>query len=61
MMRVDLPPGANRLLLVLAALADGGVTHLLTLPWVFYAGFTDDLQERLDGIRRFADDVIEAW
>jgi probable F420-dependent oxidoreductase len=42
-------------------LADGGVTHLLTLPWVFYAGFTDDLHERIDGIRRFADDVIAAW
>ena len=42
-------------------LADGGVTHLLTLPWVFYTGFTDDLQERVDGIRRFADDVIAAW
>jgi hypothetical protein len=35
-----------------------GVTHLLTMPWVFYAGFTSDLQEKLDGIRRFADDVI---
>ena len=40
-------------------LADGGVTHLLTLPWVFYAGFTDDLDERLDGVQRFADDVLQ--
>ena len=23
--------------------ADAGVTHLLTMPWVFYSGFTDDL------------------
>jgi len=39
-------------------LHDGGVTHLLTMPWVFYAGFTDDIGERVDGIRRFADDVV---
>jgi probable F420-dependent oxidoreductase len=39
-------------------LEDAGVTHLLTLPWIFYGGYTDDLQRRLDGIRRFADDVI---
>lgn len=42
-------------------LADGGVTHLLTLPWVFYGGFTDDLGQRLDGVKRFADDVIANW
>jgi probable F420-dependent oxidoreductase len=39
-------------------LEDVGVTHLLTMPWVFYSGFTDDFQLRLDGIRRFADDII---
>ncbi len=39
-------------------LRDVGVTHLLTWPWVFYNGFTTDLQERLDGVRRFADDII---
>jgi probable F420-dependent oxidoreductase len=39
-------------------LRDAGVTHLLTWPWVFYSGFTDDLQQRVDGIHRFADDII---
>jgi hypothetical protein len=31
------------------------------MPWVFYAGFTDDIAERVDGVRRFADDVIARW
>ena len=39
-------------------LEEVGVTHLLTMPWVFYAGMTDDLQEKIDGIHRFADDII---
>ena len=39
-------------------LEDVGVTHLLTLPWIFYSGWTDDLQLRVDGINRFADDII---
>jgi len=39
-------------------LGDAGVTHILTMPWVFSAGLTDDHQAKLDGIRRFADDVI---
>ena len=42
-------------------LEDAGVTHLLTLPWVFYGGFTDDLQQRIDGTRRFADDVLRRF
>lgn len=42
-------------------LEDVGVTHLLTMPWVFYYGFTEDPQERLDGIRRFADDIISKF
>jgi alkanesulfonate monooxygenase SsuD/methylene tetrahydromethanopterin reductase-like flavin-dependent oxidoreductase (luciferase family) len=39
-------------------LADVGVTHLLTMPWVFYGGFTDDLQQRIDGTYRFAEDIV---
>ena len=39
-------------------LGDGGVTHILTMPWAFYHGLTDDLDQKVDGIRRFADDVI---
>ena len=42
-------------------LEDVGVTHLLTMPWVFYSGFTDDLQLRIDGVRRFADDIISRF
>ncbi len=38
-----------------------GVTHLLTLPWIFSHGFTDDLQQRIDGTKRFADEVIARW
>lgn len=37
---------------------EAGVTDLLTMPWVFYSGFTDDLQEKVDGVYRFADDVL---
>ncbi|MEE3327791.1 MAG: TIGR03619 family F420-dependent LLM class oxidoreductase [Myxococcota bacterium] len=40
-------------------LGDGGVSHILTMPWVFYHGLTDDVDEKVDGIKRFAEDVIE--
>jgi probable F420-dependent oxidoreductase len=40
-------------------LGDGGVNHILTIPWVFYHGMTDDLEKKLDGIKRFGEDVIE--
>jgi hypothetical protein len=39
-------------------LRDAGVTHVLTLPWVFTHGDTQDLEKKKDGMRRFADDVI---
>ncbi|MBW2427025.1 MAG: TIGR03619 family F420-dependent LLM class oxidoreductase, partial [Deltaproteobacteria bacterium] len=39
-------------------LGDGGVTHILTIPWVFHHGLTDELDKKVDGIRRFAEDVI---
>lgn len=35
-----------------------GVTHLLTLPWIFYSGWTTDLRERVDGLQRFAEDIL---
>ncbi len=41
-------------------LEDAGVTHILTLPWAFYHGDTDQLEHKIDGVRRFADDVIAA-
>jgi len=39
-------------------LGEGGVTHVLTMPWAFYHGLTDDLDQKLDGIHRYAEDVI---
>lgn len=36
----------------------GGVTHILTQPWPFYYGNTEDVTERCEGIRRFAQDII---
>jgi probable F420-dependent oxidoreductase len=39
-------------------LGDGGTTHILTMPWAFYHGLTDDLDKKIDGIKRFADDVV---
>ena len=36
----------------------GGVTHLLTMPWVFYHGENASLEQKIDGIRQFADDII---
>jgi probable F420-dependent oxidoreductase len=39
-------------------LHDVGVTHLVTMPWYFYAGADADLQGKIDGIERFAEDVI---
>ncbi|MFL6205992.1 MAG: TIGR03619 family F420-dependent LLM class oxidoreductase [Acidimicrobiales bacterium] len=40
---------------------DAGVTHLVTMPWYFYAGAEADLQGKVDGIERFAEDVIARW
>jgi probable F420-dependent oxidoreductase len=39
-------------------LGEGGVTHVLTMPWIFYHGLTEDVEEKVDGIKRFAEDVI---
>jgi probable F420-dependent oxidoreductase len=40
---------------------EAGVTHLVTMPWYFYAGAEADLAGKIDGIKRFADDVIAKW
>ena len=37
---------------------DVGVTDLLTMPWFFYSGFTEDLQEKIDGTHRFAEEIL---
>jgi alkanesulfonate monooxygenase SsuD/methylene tetrahydromethanopterin reductase-like flavin-dependent oxidoreductase (luciferase family) len=39
-------------------LEDVGVTHLQTMPWAFYGGTGDTLAEKVNGLERFADDVI---
>ncbi|TWP54106.1 TIGR03619 family F420-dependent LLM class oxidoreductase [Lentzea tibetensis] len=40
-------------------LADIGVTDAIVVPWLFYGvGFDGPLQAKKDGIRRFADEVI---
>jgi probable F420-dependent oxidoreductase len=41
--------------------AEAGVTHLVTMPWYFYAGAQADLAGKLEGIERFAEDVISKW
>lgn len=40
-------------------LAEGGVSHVLTMPWVFYHGLTDDIDEKVDGVKRYAEDVLD--
>lgn len=36
-----------------------GVTDVWTMPWAYYHGLDVDLERKLDGIRRFAADVLE--
>jgi probable F420-dependent oxidoreductase len=38
--------------------AEVGVTHLQTMPWIFYAGGKDTLEAKCDGIRRFGDEIV---
>lgn len=38
-------------------LADAGATHCLTMPWMFYAGPDAALADKIDAIKRFADEV----
>ncbi len=35
-----------------------GVTDNLTMPWAFYGGFDISLAEKIDGLHRFADDIM---
>ncbi|HMS90300.1 MAG TPA: LLM class flavin-dependent oxidoreductase, partial [Acidimicrobiales bacterium] len=35
-----------------------GVTDVLTMPWVYHGGFDLPLDQKLDGMRRFADEVV---
>lgn len=36
-----------------------GVTDILTMPWVYHGGFELPLDQKLDGLRRFADEVVD--
>lgn len=42
-------------------LEDAGVTHIMTMPWPFYHGESDKLEHKVDGIKRFANDVISKF
>jgi hypothetical protein len=39
-------------------LSDFGASHLSTMPWLFYGANPEVLQEKLDGIARFGDEII---
>ena len=39
-------------------LEEGGVTHILTQPWPFYHGDTNDIDKKIDGVKRYAEDII---
>jgi len=39
-------------------LADFGVTHYATAPWLFHGGRWDSMEDKKNGLRRFSDDVI---
>jgi alkanesulfonate monooxygenase SsuD/methylene tetrahydromethanopterin reductase-like flavin-dependent oxidoreductase (luciferase family) len=35
----------------------GGITHILTMPWMFYCGPNPTLAEKVDGMKRFRKDL----
>ena len=42
-------------------LQDAGVTHIMTMPWPFYHGETDELEKKVDSVKRYADDIISKF
>lgn len=42
-----------------AAAEAGGVTDAMTMPWLFYHGFKASLDQKIDGMERFANDVMK--
>jgi probable F420-dependent oxidoreductase len=42
-----------------ATARDAGVTEVWTMPWAYYSGLDATLEQKLDGMRRFAEDVME--
>jgi len=41
-----------------AAAEAGGVTDVWTMPWAYYHGLDCTAEQKVDGIRRFAEDII---
>lgn len=37
----------------------GGVTDVMTMPWMYYFGFKATLEQKIEGMRRFAADVLQ--
>ncbi len=42
-----------------AAAEAGGVTDVMTMPWLYYYGRSATLEQKLDGMERFAADVVK--
>lgn len=42
-----------------AAAYERGVTQVMTMPWAYYHGLGASLKQKVDGMERFAQDVIE--
>jgi probable F420-dependent oxidoreductase len=40
---------------------EAGVTHILTMPWAFYTGPSERLEDKCEGIRRFGEDVVDKF
>jgi probable F420-dependent oxidoreductase len=36
----------------------GGVTDVMTMPWLYYHGFKATLEQKIEGMERFANDVV---
>ncbi|WP_370246714.1 TIGR03619 family F420-dependent LLM class oxidoreductase [Nocardioides sp.] len=41
-----------------ATARDAGITEVWTMPWAYYSGLEATLDQKLDGMRRFAEDVM---
>jgi len=37
----------------------GGVTDVMTMPWLYYSGFRATLAQKIEGMERFAQDVVQ--
>jgi len=36
----------------------GGITDVMTMPWLYYHGFKATLEQKIDGMQRFRDEVL---